>query len=90
MQVFEETGIDISKLINPDEYVESTIHDQLTRLYFIVGVDRNVTFEPQTRCEIKAMKWFPIDQLPVSKKDIIPKSRSNETRYFYMVIPFMK
>lgn len=89
-QVFEETGIDISNLINANEYVESTIHDQLIRLYFIVGIDKDINFEPQTRCEIKAVKWFPIEQLPVSKKDIIVKSRAYEPRYFYMVIPFMK
>ncbi|XKL68055.1 hypothetical protein PGB90_003546 [Kerria lacca] len=89
-EVFEETGIDISKLINPNEYVESTIHDQLIRLYFIIGIDKNVTFEPQTRCEIKAVRWFPIEQLPISKKDIIVKSRMYEPRYFYMVIPFIK
>lgn len=89
-QVFEETGVDISKLIRPNEYVESTIHDQLIRLYYIVGVDKNVTFEPQTRGEIKAVKWFPVEQLPVSKRDILPKSKTYEPRYFYMVIPFMK
>lgn len=89
-EVFEETGIDISKLISPEDYVESVIHDQLIRLYFIVGIDKNVAFEPQTRCEIKAAKWFPIEQLPVSKRDIVSKCRTPETRYFYMVIPFMK
>lgn len=88
--MFEETGIDISKLISPEDYVESVIHDQLIRLYFIVGIDKNVAFEPQTRCEIKAAKWFPIEQLPVSKRDIVSKCRTPETRYFYMVIPFMK
>ncbi|XP_065199911.1 m7GpppN-mRNA hydrolase [Planococcus citri] len=89
-EVFEETGLDITKLIQPDEYVESTIHDQLNRLYFIVGINKNITFEPQTRGEIKAVKWFPIEELPISKRDIVANAKTHGTRYFFMVIPFMK
>lgn len=90
LQVFEETGLDIAHLINPNEYVESTIHDQLSRLYFVTGINKNISFEPQTKGEIRAVKWFPIEQLPVSKRDILSKCKSYEQRYFYMVIPFMK
>lgn len=55
-KVLEETGFDIGKLINKEEYVEHHIREQLTRLYIIVGVPKAFQFKPKTRNEIKVEK----------------------------------
>ena len=49
----EETGFDISSLINENDYIETTFNEQLARLYIVPGVPKDAKFEPQTRGEIK-------------------------------------
>lgn len=52
MQVLEETGCDVSRLLNLDEYIEFSIGQQRVRLYIITGVKRDTVFAPQTKKEI--------------------------------------
>lgn len=52
-QVREETGFDISALINENDFIETTFNEQLARLYIVPGVPKDAKFEPQTRGEIK-------------------------------------
>ncbi|UYV71803.1 DCP2 [Cordylochernes scorpioides] len=52
-EVREETGFDISKIINQEEYIEHTLNEQTIRLYIIPGVSEETKFQPQTRKEIK-------------------------------------
>lgn len=90
-QVLEETGFDISSLINPNDYIESLIHEQTVRLYIIGGIQRDTKFEPKTRNEIKAVEWFPIADLPNSRKDLTPKVKMGVgANSFFMVVPFIK
>jgi mRNA-decapping enzyme subunit 2 len=58
-EVYEETGYDITKLIDPNEYIELYINLQYTRLYLVPNVpnDPETVFEPKTRNEIKCCKW---------------------------------
>jgi mRNA-decapping enzyme subunit 2 len=56
-EVYEETGYDITKLINPNEYIELVINLQYTRLYLVPDVPQKTVFEPKTRNEIKCCKW---------------------------------
>lgn len=56
-EVLEETGFDISHLISVKEFLETTVNDQLTRLYIIPGVPHETKFIPRTRNEIRALQW---------------------------------
>lgn len=90
-EVLEETGFDISKLINKNDYIEATIHDQIARLYIIGYIPRDTKFQPQTRNEIKACEWFPLADLPSNKKDMTPKVKMGVSpNAFFMVLPFVK
>ncbi|CAK1542373.1 unnamed protein product [Leptosia nina] len=90
-EVLEETGFDISNLINKQDYIEATIHDQIVRLYIISYVSRDTKFQPRTRNEIKACEWFPIADLPANRKDMTPKVKMGVSpNAFFMVLPFVK
>ncbi|KAI8433975.1 hypothetical protein MSG28_012126 [Choristoneura fumiferana] len=90
-EVLEETGFDISKLINKNDYIEAIIHDQIVRLYLIPYISRDTKFQPRTRNEIKACEWFPLADLPSNKKDMTPKVKMGVSpNAFFMVLPFVK
>ncbi|KAI5696111.1 hypothetical protein M8J76_015581 [Diaphorina citri] len=92
-EVLEETGFDSSHLIAEDSYLETTYNDQLTRLYLIPGVPIDFKFAPQTRGEIKACQWFPIGDLPSSRKEIktvLINGTPVGTNAFFMIMPFIK
>lgn len=90
-EVLEETGYDISKKLVENEYLQININDQTIRLYIITDVSKAIKFEPKTRREIKEVRWFPIDELPVHRKDNRSKHRIGySSNAFFMVIPFVK
>ncbi|KAJ8718301.1 hypothetical protein PYW08_002538 [Mythimna loreyi] len=90
-EVLEETGFDISKLINKNDFIEATIHEQIVRLYIIGNIPRDTKFQPRTRNEIKACEWFPLADLPANKKDMTPKLKMGVSpNAFFMVLPFVK
>lgn len=90
-EVLEETGFDISSYIDRDSFLESTINDQLVRLYIIKNVSMDTKFQPKTRCEIKSCAWFPVADLPNNKKDATPKMKMGVSpNAFFMVLPFVK
>lgn len=89
--MLEETGFDISNLIDSNDFIEAQIHEQIVRLYVIDGISRNTRFEPMTRNEIKAVEWFPIADLPSNKKDLTPKVKMGVSpNSFFMVLPFIR
>lgn len=91
LQVLEETGFDISKLINKNDYIEAIIHDQIVRLYIIANIPLETKFQPRTRNEIKACEWFPLADLPSNRKDMTPKVKMGVSpNAFFMVLPFVK
>nr|CAG4649405.1 EOG090X07NG [Scapholeberis mucronata] len=90
-EVLEETGFDISHLISTKEFLETTVNDQLTRLYIIPGVPHDTKFIPRTRNEIRAVQWFSIADLPNCKKDAMTKVRLGiGSSSFFMVFPFVR
>lgn len=90
-EVLEETGFDISDIIDKNEYIESNINDQVLRLYIISGVQENTKFQPKTRKEIKNVEWFDIESLPNNRKDMTPKVKIGVgPNAFFMVFPFVK
>jgi len=52
-QVMEETGFDISDMVNHDLFLECRVNEQLSRLYIVPGVPLNTNFQAKTRNEIK-------------------------------------
>ncbi|XP_069138186.1 m7GpppN-mRNA hydrolase-like [Argopecten irradians] len=89
-EVEEETGFDIVRLIDKNDFLENHFNDQLTRLYIVPGVPLNTKFQPKTRKEIKSLQWFPIEALPAHKHDQTPKQLGYNPNNFFMVIPFIK
>ena len=95
-EVDEETGYDISQLINPKDYLQQVINDQTSWLYLIHGVPDDTKFAPKTKKEIRDIKWFPIASLPSSKKEEMPPQNDPRNplnlthNNLYMVIPFVR
>lgn len=90
-EVLEETGYDITSKLNQDEYLQININDQTIRLYIITDVPKTTKFEPKTRREIREVRWFAIDELPMHRKDPRTKHSLGYTaNSFFMVIPFVK
>nr|CAD7262894.1 unnamed protein product [Timema shepardi] len=90
-EVLEETGFDINKLIDHNEFIESVINEQTVRLYIVSGVQSDTKFEPRTRNEIKSVEWFSVADLPSSKKDATPRAKFGVgPNAFFMVVPFIK
>lgn len=90
-EVLEETGFDISKLIDKNEYIEASINDRLVRLYIISGVRGETKFQPRTRKEIKSVEWFSLMDLPNNPKDMTPKVKMGVgPNAFFMVVPFVR
>ncbi|CAH1795754.1 unnamed protein product, partial [Owenia fusiformis] len=90
-EVLEETGYDISGLIDKHEHIELKINEQVTRLYIVPGVPMDTAFMPKTRKEIKNLEWFEIEHLPKHKKDEVSKEKLGlNPNSFFMVMPFVK
>eukprot|EP00105_Crassostrea_gigas_P033601 XP_011457038.1 PREDICTED: m7GpppN-mRNA hydrolase [Crassostrea gigas] len=89
-KVDEETGFDITPMIDKNEFIENYFNDQLSRLYIIKGVGLDTKFQPKTRKEIKSLQWFPVEALPAHRRDQTPKSLDMNPNNFFMVIPFIK
>lgn len=90
-EVLEETGFDISPHLDVNEFLESTINDQLVRLYIVKNIPMSTKFQPRTRCEIKSCSWFSINDLPNNKKDTTPKVKIGVSpNAFFMVLPFVR
>ena len=63
-EVLEETGCDVSKLLNKEEYIEITFEGKKrVRLYVVVGVRDDTAFAPLTKKEISQISWFRLDGL---------------------------
>lgn len=85
-EVREETGLDISRLIQESEYIEMTFNEQTIKLFIVVmDVHENeVLLAPQTRGEIGAIEWLEISDILRSG------SNDKKKRRFWTVAPFVK
>lgn len=91
LQVYEETGYDITNLADPNTYIEGVLNYQHTRLYLIRNIPIETVFVPRTRKEIKCCEWFAVEHLPTHKTD--PVSRNHlgiNANSFFMIMPFVK
>ncbi|XP_070136217.1 uncharacterized protein DCP2 isoform X2 [Drosophila bipectinata] len=90
-EVYEETGFDITDIIDANDYIEAFINYQYTRLYIVRNIPLDTQFAPRTRNEIRCCEWFRIDSLPVNKNDAISKAKlGKNANSFFMIIPFVK
>lgn len=48
----EETGFDLTGLINPKDKVQTQISAQTVTMFLVKGIDEKTVFETQTRKEI--------------------------------------
>ncbi|XP_031372646.1 mRNA-decapping enzyme subunit 2-like isoform X2 [Punica granatum] len=87
-EVLEETGFDISNLLNKNEYIEKTFGTQRVRLYIIAGVKSNTSFAPLTKKEIREIGWHCLDKLECGNDSVL--SRGGIGPRLYMVAPFLK
>ncbi|PSS33391.1 MRNA-decapping enzyme subunit like [Actinidia chinensis var. chinensis] len=86
-EVLEETGFDVSKLLNKDEYIEMIFGQQRVRLYIVTGVNDDTAFAPLTKKEISEIAWQRLDELQPVSDDVI--SRGMNGLKLYMVAPFL-
>ncbi|KAL4289515.1 hypothetical protein GQ457_14G022800 [Hibiscus cannabinus] len=86
-EVLEETGFDVSALLNKDEYIEVIFGQQRMRLYIIAGVKDDTAFAPLTKKEISEIAWHRLDDLQPATNEII--SRGITGLKLYMVAPFL-
>lgn len=70
MQVLEETGFDVSKLLNMDDYIEVVIGQQRVRLYIITGVKEDTVFAPLTKKEISVWNNANFLIYPLTNKSL--------------------
>ncbi|KAJ6637376.1 m7GpppN-mRNA hydrolase, partial [Pseudolycoriella hygida] len=93
-EVYEETGYDISDLIEHDKFIEGQNRPedhQTTRLYIVKNVPTDTVFVPRTRMEIKSCEWFSLDHLPTHKTDTICKIHLGiNANSFFMIMPYVK
>lgn len=54
----EETGFDLTGLINPKDKVQTQISAQTVTMFLVKGIDEKTVFETQTRKEIGVSASF--------------------------------
>ncbi|KAH6804884.1 decapping 2 [Perilla frutescens var. frutescens] len=86
-EVLEETGFDVSELLNEDEFLEMIFGQQRVRLYIVSGVKEDTSFAPLTKKEISEIAWQRLDDLQSANGDVI--SRGITGLKLYMVAPFL-
>eukprot|EP01130_Rhizamoeba_saxonica_P007875 TRINITY_DN3185_c0_g1_i1.p1 TRINITY_DN3185_c0_g1~~TRINITY_DN3185_c0_g1_i1.p1 ORF type:complete len:289 (+),score=68.62 TRINITY_DN3185_c0_g1_i1:716-1582(+) len=91
-EVHEETGFDLTGMINEKDSVELRIKEQMVKLYIVPFIDEDTEFAPLTRQEISKIEWKVVEDLPVSynqAKEMNKKKKGNVENY-YMVVPFVQ
>ncbi|ESO13095.1 hypothetical protein HELRODRAFT_159700 [Helobdella robusta] len=90
-EVKEETGFDISKNLDPNNFLEYRVREKSCRLYIVSDVPMDTKFEPKTRMEVKGYSWFPVEHLPCHGKETSSEIRLlKPVEEFYPIIPFVR
>ncbi|KAF2318520.1 hypothetical protein GH714_008555 [Hevea brasiliensis] len=87
-EVLEETGFDVSNLLNKEECIEEMFGQQRVKLYIIAGVKDDTAFAPLTKKEISEIAWQRLDELQPASDAVI--SRGITGLKLYMVAPFLE
>lgn len=71
-EVYEETGYDTSKSLDPDWYIEGEWSNASgsgkTGMYIIPNVSMKTNFAPMTKNEIEEYRWFKLKDLLEARK----------------------
>ncbi|CAK9136117.1 unnamed protein product [Ilex paraguariensis] len=86
-EVLEETGFDVSKLLDKEEYIKMIFGQQRARLYIVAGVKDDTAFAPLTKKEISEIAWQRLDDLQPASDDVISCGMTGLK--LYMVAPFL-
>merc|ERR1712039_87020 len=80
------------QLIDSRHFLEKVINDQTVRLYLAPGVSEDTVFGTRTKSEIRDWQWFPVDELPLSKKEAVRPNclAIRNWNSFFMVMPFVR
>ncbi|WVF65939.1 hypothetical protein IAT40_000677 [Kwoniella sp. CBS 6097] len=89
-EVEEETGFDLSGLIDPADKIKTHINAQEVTMFIIKGIDEGTIFKTQTRNEIGAIEWVRLMDLPTWMSKRGPKRTGGSgQKKFYNVTPFV-
>ncbi|OCF40735.1 hypothetical protein I317_05430 [Kwoniella heveanensis CBS 569] len=89
-EVEEETGFDLSGLIDPSDKIKTHINAQEVTMFIIKGIDEGTIFKTQTRNEIGAIEWVRLMDLPTWMNKKGPKRTGGSgQKKFYNVTPFV-
>ncbi|WVQ93571.1 hypothetical protein IAU59_000646 [Kwoniella sp. CBS 9459] len=89
-EVEEETGFDLSGLIDPADKIKTHINAQEVTMFIINGIDEGTIFKTQTRNEIGAIEWVRLMDLPTWMNKKGPKRTGGSgQKKFYNVTPFV-
>eukprot|EP00177_Eucheuma_denticulatum_P000393 GFKZ01000678.1.p1 GENE.GFKZ01000678.1~~GFKZ01000678.1.p1 ORF type:complete len:474 (+),score=57.50 GFKZ01000678.1:395-1816(+) len=68
-EVFEETGFDMTGLVNCNTfYVDTLSSGRCSRMFVVTNVPEDAVFQTRTRKEISDIKWVPLWALPETPK----------------------
>eukprot|EP00761_Pharyngomonas_kirbyi_P011787 gb/GECH01011813.1/.p1 GENE.gb/GECH01011813.1/~~gb/GECH01011813.1/.p1 ORF type:complete len:349 (+),score=82.49 gb/GECH01011813.1/:1-1047(+) len=88
-EVKEEIGFDIRPFVKKDRFINLNLRNQPTKLFIAPGVSEDeVSFVPQTRKEISAIKWHYLEQLPHTNPRNSPSVRKSNR--FFRIVPFLR
>ena len=90
-EVYEETGYDVSHLIDDNLYLEKVHNNQTVRLFLVAGVEEDFNFQPRVRGEVRDIRWWNVMDLPTSLAEKETKTRLGvNVNQFYNAIPFIE
>lgn len=89
-EVAEEIGLDVSHLIQDNEYIENTSGAQKTRLYVVCGLSEDTPVLTQTRKEISDIAWVQVQDLPTKfNPDVSLVGSSGKPSKLFSVMPYV-
>ena len=85
-EVYEETGLNLETLVDPETFLEVTMAGQVSRMYIVRGCDEDAArMAPIARKEISKIEWHKVADLPTTRD----AKGANGNKY-WNVHPFVK